>query len=110
MNKEELIKIFEEVGVEFNEGIQNDKKSNLKRRIVFWDYIWEPVKASGELYNTNVTYQISYFSIVPRDKKLIELRNRLLEKGQAPIIEHEYIEEKKVYHSFFAIEVLENIE
>ena len=110
MNKEELIEILESLNIPINEGIQNDKDTNGDPRIVFWEYGWEPITASGTEYDTNVIYQVSFFSEEPRHEKLIQLKNELKKKKITPYIEHEYIQKEKYFHSFFPIEVRENIE
>ena len=110
MNKDELIKLLEQLKIPINEGIQNDKNTNVYPRIVFWEYGWDPIMGSGSEYDTNVRYQISFFSKVPRDQKLIELRERLKEKKISPYIEHEYIQKEKYFHSFFPIDIQETIE
>lgn len=110
MNKDELVKILKSVEIPINEGIQNDKNSNCYPRIIFWEYYWEPLNASGEVYNTKVTYQVSFFSDIPRHPKLLELLKKLHENGIKPVVEHEYVQEVKYFHSYFAVEVLENIE
>lgn len=91
-------------------GIQNDQSANVYPRIVFWEYGWDPLLASNEEYDTKVTYQVSFFSKVPRDPKLLELRRLLKEKKICPYIEHEYIEKDRYFHSFFPVDVLEQIE
>ena len=78
MEKDELIKTLESLGIAFNEGIQNDRNTNQYPRIVFWEYVWEPLSASGEVYDTKVTYQVSFFSDIPRHHKLLELLRREL--------------------------------
>lgn len=110
MNKEVLIKLLKKLEIPVNEGIQNDKNTNTYPRIVFWEYGWEPLIASNEEYNTKVIYQISFFAERPRDAKLLELKRKLNELKIFPYIEHEYIPKEKYFHSFFPIEVLENIE
>lgn len=110
MNKEELVKLLEKLGIPINEGIQNDKNTNSYPRIVFWEYGWDSIVASDQEYNTKVIYQISFFSKQPRHAKLLELKRKLNEKKIFPYIEHEYVEKEQCFHSFFPIEVLENIE
>lgn len=110
MNKKELEKLLNELGIPVNEGIQSDKNTNVYPRIVFWEYGWDPIVASDEQYNTKVIYQISFFSKVPRDEKLLELKRNLNKKRIFPYIEHEYVAKDKYFHSFFPLEVLENIE
>lgn len=109
MEKEKLIEIFESLRIAFNEGIQNDKNANQYPRIVFWEYYWEPIPASGEVYNTKVTYQVSFFSDIPRHPKLLELLKNLHKNGIKPAVEHEYVQEDRCFHSYFPIEVLENV-
>ena len=89
MDKEELIEIFENLKIPFNEGIQNDKDTDANTRIVFWEYGWDPITGSGTEYDTKVIYQVSFFSKIPRNPKLIELRKKLKEKKVNPYIEHE---------------------
>ncbi len=109
MEKQELIKVLQSIHVAVSEGIQNDKDANKFPRIVFWEYFWEPIPASGEVYNTKVTYQVSFFSDVPRHFKLLELLRKLHKNGIKPAVEHEYVQEGNYFHSYFAIEVLENV-
>jgi len=110
MNKKELKELLNELEIPVNEGIQNDKDINVYPRIVFWEYVWDPIIASQKEYDTKVIYQISFFSKKPRDEKLLQLRKKLIDKKIFPYIEHEYIQDKKYFHSFFPIEVLEHIE
>jgi len=107
MTKQELSALLHKPGIPANEGITSNKNLNVFTRIVYWDYIWEDVLASGEEYDTKATYQVSFYSRVPADKKLLELRGYLREAGLHPVIYHEYVEEDKVFHSYFALEVIE---
>lgn len=110
MKKDKLIEIMKSLGIPINEGIQNDKDTNSYPRIVFWEYGWDPIVASDQEYNTKVIYQVSFFAKQPRDPKLLELKRKLNELKIYPYIEHEYIQKDKYFHSFFPIEVVENIE
>lgn len=110
MNKQELEELLNKLGIPVNEGIQNDKDTNIYPRIVFWEYGWQPIVASNEEYNTKVIYQISFFSKNPRNEKLLELKKELNKRKIFPYIEHEYVQKEKYFHSFFPLEVLENIE
>ena len=92
-----------------NEGIQNDLNTNVYPRIVIWEYDWEDIVGSDTRYDTNVTYQVSFFSDIPRHPKLIELKRNLNEKGIFSSISHEYVQESKYFHSFFKVEVREEI-
>ena len=109
MNKETLENIFKKLNITYNEGIQNMESNDTLPRLVFFDYVWDPITASGENYNTVVTYQISFFSLMPRDPLLIDLKNKLSEFQINPIIYHEYLKEKREFHSYFSIEISENL-
>lgn len=109
MTKEDLERIFKELNIEANEGITNLDKNDVLPRIVYFDYVWKDITASGMIYDTLVTYQISFRSSKPRDEKLIELKNRLAINDLFPDIYIEYIENKKEWHSYFSIDVLENL-
>ncbi len=109
ISKKDLQKIIDSLGIAYNEGISSDTNKNKNPRLVFWDFLWEPLTASGLEYDTVVTYQVSFFSSTPRHPKLIELKNLLAQKGIFVRIEHEYVEKDKCWHSYFGIDVLENV-
>lgn len=111
MTKEEFIEILKKLNIPTNEGIQNDKYTDIYPRLVFWDYVWDDVNSSNDVYKTVCTYQVSFFSRLPRDKKLIELKHLLNDVGLRPIISHEYVEENKdkYFHSYFSIDLIEEI-
>lgn len=109
MTKEELVELLRSLNVPLSECSPSDDDMEAEVRIHFWDYIWEDLTASGTNYNTNVTYQISVIADKPRHPKLLELKQKLNELGLFPTIQHEYITEKRRIHSFFSLEVLENV-
>lgn len=109
MSKEELIKLLEELKVPLTEGPPKDDDMEVDERINFWDYNWEDLMASGKNYNTIVTYQISIVANKPRSTVLLEAKKKLNSKGYHPQIQHEHLIEKRRVHSFFPIDVLENI-
>lgn len=109
MTKEELVQLLKELNVPISESTPKDDDIEEEIRIHFWDYIWEDITASGSNYNTNVTYQVSVIADKPRHCKLLELKQKLNTKGLFPIIQHEYDVENRRIHSFFSLEVLENI-
>jgi hypothetical protein len=108
MTKEELSELLHSLNIAVNEGVTSEKNENAYPRVLYWDYIWEDKLSSGECYEEWTTYQISFYSKTPRHSKLIELRNRLRDWGIHPTFYHEYVEEDKVWHSYFAIEVSED--
>ena len=109
MTKPELIDLLKELDIPMNEGTLSDDVIEASEVIYFWDYLWDSLTASGEEYNTNVTYQISFLAELPRSAKLIELKHKLNDLGIFPRIQHEYNPETRRWHSFFSIEVLENV-
>lgn len=109
MTKTELEELISSLKIPYNEGTPNDKVIEDPEIIYFWDYLWEGLTASGKEYNTNVTYQISFLAEIPRSSKLLELKHKLNDLGLFPSIQHEYNPETRRWHSFFALEVLENV-
>lgn len=109
MTKQELVDLLKELEVPLSESTPRDEDMEKEIRICYWDYNWEDLTASGSNYNTNVTYQISVIADKPRHPKLIELKNKLNRIGLFPTIQHEYLIEQRRIHSFFSLDVLENI-
>lgn len=107
MKKCELSELLHSLNIPVNEGVASDKNANVYPRIVYWDYIWEDVCASGDEYEVKATYQISFYSLRSKHEKLVELRKRLREMEMHPVIYHEFVEEDRVFHSYFALEVIE---
>ena len=109
LTKETLITILKSIGIPVNEGISSDPNSKIFPRMVFWEFIWTPQIASGNEYNTIVTYQISLYARTPRNNAIIRLKKELAEYSLNPIINHEFIEDEKYFHSYLAVDVLEDI-
>ena len=108
MTKKELSDILKIVGIPVNEGVTSPANFDLLPRIVYWAYLWEDRIASGQNYDSVNTYQISFYSDVPSDEKLLELRDILRKKGLHPAISHEYVDTDRVWHSYFALEVIDD--
>lgn len=110
MTIKEFTEILDKIGFNYSEGIALDKDER-NNRLIYWDYAWEDISASGESYNTLVTYQVSTFSddSPKNNKKLKELKNQLALKDIRPNIYHEYVEDSREWHSYFSIEILENV-
>lgn len=81
MTKQELSNLLHALQIPVNEGIASQENTNKYPRVVYWDYIWEDVLASGEQYENMETYQISFYSRTPRNEKLIELRENSEKSG-----------------------------
>lgn len=109
MTKPELEKLLKDTKVPVNEGVLSDNNTEAPIRICFWDYLWEDITASGENYDTKVTYQVSIIADKPRCKELLNLKHKLNNMGLFTAIQHEYDIEERRWHSYFAIEVLENV-
>lgn len=110
LTKDDLVKLLKSLKVPVTEGVPEDEHMEDETRICFWEYVWEPLVASGTEYNTKVTYQISVISDLPRCKALLELKKKLQEEDLHPQIQHEKDIQTRRWHSFLAVEVLENIE
>lgn len=109
MTKPELEELLKSLNVPLSEQAPKDDDMEEEIRVHFWEYNWEDLTASGSNYNTNVTYQISVVADKPRHPKLLELKKELNKIGLFPTIQIEYLQETRRVHSFFALEVLENV-
>lgn len=109
MTKPELVNLLKGLNIPLSEETPKDNDIEEEIRIHFWEYNWEDLTASGSNYNTNVTYQISVVADRPRHPKLLELKRELNKIGLFPRIQIEYLAETRRVHSFFALEVLENV-
>ncbi len=114
MTKKELSELLHGLDVPVNEGIASQDNVNKYPKIVYWSYYEKDEVASGEAYHNVVTYQISFYAKNPQHEKYKELRRKLREMGLRPAFQHEYVEKDplfgKTWHTFFAIEVVEDIE
>ncbi len=109
LSKLDFEKLIQSIRIPYAEGIQHMEDNDKNPRIVYFETTWETISASGCEYDTKVTYQVSFFSSKPRDNALLNLRKELSKKDIKPVIYHEYLKPKRTWHSFFTIEVLENI-
>lgn len=114
MSKEELSELLHSLQIPVGEGKTSDKDTNEYPRALYWPFVEKDVIASGEGYKNLVTYQISLFARTPQHEKYKILRKKLREKGIHPTFQHEYLENdpvfSKTWHTYFAIDVLEDIE
>ena len=110
ITKEDLVRILKSLNVPIAECVPEDDNIEAETRICFWEYAWEDMVASGKVYNTKVTYQVSVISEYPRCKELLKLKKILNNVNQFPIIQHEKDIKARRWHSFFSIDVLEEIE
>ena len=103
MTQKELSEILHNIGCPVNEGVSSLKNEKVFPRIDYWEIMWEDTMASGDDYENEITWQISFYARKPRDPKLIALKKRLNELGYHPTIAHEYVTEDRVWHSYFSI-------
>ena len=102
MTKAELVNIIEGVGVTAreNELYLDDIKTFPK--IAYWEYIIEDAMASGDDYETVVTYQVSFASRTARPPELLRMKKAFNDAGYHPVIYHETLNltpEKIGYHA-----------
>ena len=109
MTKPELIELLRFPSIPLSEGTPEDKNIEVPVRINFWEYLWEPLVASGREYNTKVTYQVSIIADMPRCTTVLELKHRMEKIDLHPVIQIEYDVEDRRWHYFFPIEVYENV-
>ena len=109
MKKTDFVNALSELDIPINEGQSSVNNASKYPRIVFWEIAWDDKLASGDVYITIETIQVSFFSKTPRHDKLLELRDMTRKLGLHPTIYHEYVEEKNkdrnYYHSYFSVEL-----
>ena len=69
--------------------------------------------ASGDDYETVVTYQVSFASRTPRHPALLAIKRALNSAGLHPAISHEYIKAQSGpgwWHSYFSVDITEALE
>jgi hypothetical protein len=93
-------------GCPVNEGISDFDNGKKFPRIDYWEIAWDDVMASGDNYEDKITWQISFYSLTPRNEKLIMLRDMMRKKGLHPTILHEFITDDKIWHSYFSLETM----
>lgn len=115
MTKDELSGLLHSIpGVGMvEEGEAALEKKGAYPRIVYWETVWTDHNASGDDYETTVTYQISYCARTPRSKPLLELKRKLNEAGLHPVIYHEHVvpsgNTPQYHHSYCAVDVEESL-
>lgn len=106
MTKKELSSLLHSCCEAVNEWISSKENERKNLRIVYWAYIDEDINASGTEYEEKRTYQISIYSTVPECKVFKDLREKLRELGLHPVFYHEYVEQDKIFHTYFTLEVM----
>ena len=103
MTQKELSEILHDIGCPVNEGVSSLKNEKVFKIIYYLYFMVVDTLASGDDYENEITWQISFYARKPRDPKLIALKNRLNELSYHPTIAHEYVTEDRVWHSYFSI-------
>ena len=113
LTKAELSRILNSIeGLEVGEGEAFLDAAGKYPKVAYWEMLWRDEMASGNEYEQVVTYQISFESNKPRDPALMSLKKAINMYGLHPDIYHERVQSKEapaVFHSFFTLEVEENI-
>ena len=74
MTKEQLVELIESVGITAREDELYLEDTKKFPKIAYWEYIIEDVMASGDDYETVVTYQVSFASRKARPQELLRLK------------------------------------
>ena len=113
MTKRELSELLHGLGIPVNEGITSQENQNKFPMVIYWPYIEQDIEASGKEYQSEATYQISFYARTPQHEKYRELRQKLRDRGLRPVFYHEYVEKDpvfmKTWHTYFALEVIEDV-
>lgn len=113
LTKAQLVDILASLDIPAREGEEYLEDLKVFPKLAYWEYVWSDSMASGDDYETVVTYQISFASRTARHAKLLELKSALNEAGIYPTIYHEYVKGTNSagwHHSYFNIDVTESLE
>lgn len=62
MTQKELSKLLHDTGCPVNEGVSSIKNEKVFPRIDYWEMLWEDTMASGDDYENEITWQISFYA------------------------------------------------
>ena len=113
MTKKELVNLIESVGVTARENEMYLEDMKEWPKIAYWEYIIEDVMASGDDYETVVTYQVSFASRTARPEELLKLKKAFNAAGYHPVIYHETLNATNGpmwHHYYFRVEITEDLE
>lgn len=108
MTKSELSQLLHYSGLPVNEWLSSKENESKYPRCVYWPYIDEDIPASGDTFTEKTTYQISIYSLKPEVPELKKIRKKLRELGIPTTVYMEYVEKDKVFHHYFALEVIDD--
>lgn len=112
LTKERFAEIVQSVGVPAREGENYLDDAKTFPKIAYWEYVWDDTRASGEAYDTVVTYQLSFASRTARHEKLLALKKALNDEGLHPVFYHEYVKGANgpgYHHTYCAVDVTETL-
>ena len=113
MTKTELVELIESVGVTARENELYLEDAKIFPKIAYWEYIIEDVMASGDDYETVVTYQVSFASRTSRPHELLMLKKAFNNAGYHPVIYHETLPATNGpawHHYYFRVEITEELD
>jgi hypothetical protein len=112
MTKAQLVELIESVGITARENELYLEDLKTFPKIAYWEYIIEDVMASGDNYETVVTYQVSFASRTARPPELIRLKRAFNDAGYHPVIYHETLNATNGpawHHYYFRVEITEDM-
>ena len=110
MTKTELIELINSTGITARENELYLEDLKTFPKIAYWEYIIEDVMASGDDYETVVTYQVSFASRTARPAELLTLKRAFNAAGYHPVIYHETLPATNGpawHHYYFRVEITE---
>ncbi len=112
MTKTELVELINSTGITARENELYLEDLKTFPKIAYWEYIIEDVMASGDDYETVVTYQVSFASRTARPASLLTLKRAFNAAGYHPVIYHETLPATNGpawHHYYFRVEIEEEL-
>ena len=113
MTKTELVELINSTGITARENELYLEDLKTFPKIAYWEYIIEDVMASGDDYETVVTYQVSFASRTARPAELLTLKRAFNAAGYHPVIYHETLPATNGpawHHYYFRVEITEDMD
>lgn len=113
MTKTELVELINSTGITARENELYLEDLKTFPKIAYWEYIIEDVMASGDDYETVVTYQVSFASRTARPQGLLTLKRAFNAAGYHPVIYHETLPATNGpawHHYYFRVEITEDMD
>ena len=110
MTEKDLSRLLKglDTDIPVNKWKSDKEAAGKKTRIVYWPFYDTDVAASGDTFEEVRTYQISIYATQPDDPVIKKLRNALRNQGIHPKIQHEYVIEEGMFHSFTSVDVIQD--